>query len=187
MNVDSIYTREITKSPRILRVILWPDPLLHKECENIKLFDKGEEGCLNQLFLDMSITMLSGKGIGLAAPQVGYLANFIILMTNNYPKCFINPKITEKSNTLFSLNEGCLSVPGYFEDRKRPESIIMTYQTTTGEKREDKLFGIEAFVAQHEVEHLCGKLFIDDLSRLKKERIRRIIKKNKKNLRGRYV
>lgn len=169
-SVDLDYT---AKNLKILR---WPeDESLHEKCVDVTQFDDN----LVMTAFDMLHTMRTHNGVGLAAPQVGLLYNMItIWIEDTKPLVLVNPKITEASEELFEFNEGCLSVPGYFEDRKRPNRIVVKFQDVhTGEPKEFEYRGLYAFAIQHEIDHLNGKLFVDGLSMLKKSRIKAKIKK----------
>jgi len=122
--------------------------------------------------------MKAENGIGLSAPQVGVLKNVIaIWIDETQPYVFVNPKIATASVDLFKVKEGCLSVPGYFEDRERPRHITLEFFDTVGVKHEVAFSDLSAFCIQHEIDHLNGKLFIDHSSELKRDRIKARIKK----------
>lgn len=161
---------------KILPVLVWPDEQLHRKCVEFHLYEFNEQ--LQQLSLDMFATMLHNRGVGLAAPQVGIAKRAVaICIDENAPFFFVNPKIIESSDETFGWEEGCLSVPGYFEKRNRPKHIIITYQDITGKEREEKFNDLYAFAIQHEIDHLDGKLFIDDLSSFKLKRVKGKIQK----------
>lgn len=163
--------------PHILPIITWPDERLNIICENITTFDRWVE----QLALDMFATMQAEAGVGLAAPQVGILANIItIQLTADDPQIFINPKIISQSEDRFEWKEGCLSVPGYFENRRRPNSIIIQYHDIVGEEHEGQFVGLDAFAIQHEIDHLNGKVFVDGMSSFKTKRVKDKISKTLK-------
>ena len=95
------------------------------------------------------------------------------------PVPLVNPKIVEANETYtYKMTEGCLSVPGYYEKRARPQSVAIEYKSPTGKEQAKEFQGMAAFVVQHEIEHLEGKVFVDDLSNLKKDRIKKKVKKN---------
>ena len=162
-------------TPTLLDIVVWPDDRLTQMCEYVTEFDDD----LKQLSVDMAHTMDHRLGIGLAAPQVGVNIKMIvaILQELSEPVTLINPTLTEVSDVLFEWDEGCLSVPGYYEFRKRPSQIVVQYQDLNGDEQEIRLRGLFAFLVQHEMDHLDGKLFIDDLSPFKKSRIQVKIKK----------
>jgi peptide deformylase len=122
--------------------------------------------------------MLESNGAGLSAVQVGVLKQIIVVDVGEGRHDIINPEIRETTTKPFKFSEGCLSVPNYYENRERPESILLRYETAKGEPFVKWFSGLEAFCIQHEMDHLEGKLFIDDLSPLKKERIRKKIEKS---------
>lgn len=158
----------------ILPVIVYPDDRLHEKCVDVTEFNSELEAFGRQLLT----TMKAEKGIGLAAPQVGVLKNIIaVWIEEKLPIVFVNPKITDVSKELYKFNEGCLSVPGYFEDRERPERIMVKFNDVHGNPYELEFTKLHAFCIQHEIDHLNGKVFIDELSMLKRSRIKTKIKK----------
>lgn len=160
-------------TPNILPILIWPDERLNQVCENITTFDDW----LKQVSLDMFATMKYNNGVGLAAPQVGILANVITISIDGIDLFFANPEIVESSERLYAWDEGCLSVPGYFEKRRRPQRIVVKYKNINGYEKEKEFQGLFAFAIQHEIDHLNGKVFVDDLSSLKKDRVKNKIKK----------
>jgi len=158
-------------------VLIWPNSTLNNFCKNVTL--KNEH--LAQVILDMIVTMKNRNGVGLAAPQIGELLNMFVIDTEHGPLTLINPSIIDRSMDLFKVDEGCLSVPGYFEYRERPRQVTIEYQDFHGQIYKRNFENLTAFVIQHEMDHLQGKLFVDELSPLKKSRVR---KKISKTLRG---
>lgn len=160
---------------QILPLVIWPDERLKKVAEPVTEFNPE----LNDLIRDMYVTMKANNGIGLAAPQVGVSKRlFILEIEQDKALVFINPEILDASaDQLYKIEEGCLSVPGYFEERERPRRIVVRFQEVTGATRELELLGIYAFAFQHELDHLNGVSFVDDASLLKRERIKNKIKK----------
>lgn len=137
---------------------------------------------IKTLIKDMFDTMYDAPGIGLAAPQIGVMHRVIVMDPADEedepaPLAMINPKITWLSEELRVHQEGCLSIPEYYEDVERPVLCKVTYLDENGEYHERECDGLLSTVVQHEVDHLNGKLFIDYISRLKRERV---IKKFKK-------
>jgi peptide deformylase len=136
---------------------------------------------------DMLETMYAAPGIGLAAVQVGILKRLIVIdiskekETKN-PLFLINPEIVSKSKKTSIYEEGCLSLPGYFAEIERPAECQIEYLDFDGKKREMKANGLLATCIQHEVDHLNGVLFIDYLSKLKKDMIIKKLVKHKKEL-----
>lgn len=165
---------------------VYPDSILSKISEPVEEFGTEDLGLLCE---QMHITMFYNDGVGLSAVQVGQLKRIVtmkmpeIVVENgktydvSRPYNFINPEIRETVTKRFTFSEGCLSVPGYFEERERSDAILLRYQTIHGDAKVHWFKGEEAFVIQHEIDHLDGKLFIDDLSPLKKERIGKKIQK----------
>tara|TARA_B100000963_G_scaffold206286_1_gene179664 strand:- start:951 stop:1361 length:411 start_codon:yes stop_codon:yes gene_type:complete len=128
--------------------------------------------------------MYAAPGIGLAAVQVGVLKRIIVIDLSKdgqkkEPLFIVNPQITFKSDELISYEEGCLSIPNHFAEVKRPSSCKVNFLDYNGKKREINADGLLATCVQHEVDHLNGVLFIDHLSKLKKDII---IKKTKKQV-----
>ncbi len=179
MSVDDIYEREVDLKPHKLEVITWPDERLNMECQDITGFDDKDSRFLEQLKMDMVHTMVENNGVGLAAPQVGILANFIVLLVHDEPYAgiaLVNPEIIQTSDELFEWQEGCISVPGYYEKRKRPKNVVVKYNALNGEEKEVELNGLIAFAAQHEIDHLHGKIFIDNAGFVKKAYIKKKMK-----------
>jgi peptide deformylase len=159
----------------ILKILVWPNPVLHQISEPVSEFDTIE---LKQLVTDMFATMRHGNGIGLAAPQVNVLKRVITLeIEPNRMLYFINPRVVWESEEMYSWEEGCLSVPGYFEKRDRPQEILVETADFSGNITNVRLQGLYAFALQHEIDHLNGIVFVDDLSNLKKDRVKAKVKK----------
>lgn len=159
---------------KILPILKWPNEKLHQK--SVDVTDFGVE--TRKLVHDLFHTMKTASGVGLAAPQTGNMVNVItIWIEESKPLCLINPVIVDSSEEMFEFNEGCLSVPGFFEDRKRPAKIVVKFQDIDGDPREFEFNGIYAFAIQHEIDHLNGKLFVDGASMLKKSRIKARMKK----------
>lgn len=166
--------------PTLHPIRVWPDPILHKLSMPIE--DRGELAFgsleLKQFIADMFYTMVHGNGVGLAAPQVGVLRRIITMEIEPSKQVyFINPVIVSVSDVMYQWEEGCLSVPGYFETRERPNDITVWTNDTAGKLLEIRLQGLYAFALQHEMDHLAGKVFVDDLSTFKKDRVKTKIKK----------
>ncbi|NBB51288.1 peptide deformylase [Rhizobium sp. CRIBSB] len=159
------------------------------------------DDALRALMDDMLETMYAAPGIGLAAVQVGEVKRVIVMdlgdgavegdlaeadedaseeaeLARRNPRYFVNPEITWASDTLFSYEEGCLSVPEYFDAVERPARVRLSYLNYAGERVEEEAEGLFAVCIQHEMDHLEGKLFIDHLSRLKRDRAVAKVKKN---------
>ena len=180
MTIETIYERDDNPDARELKLIIWPDNRLNIPCETITRFDDSENHYLERLVVDMSFTMLNRKGIGLAAPQVGILANLAVLSIDATPYVLVNPQVINASTEMMSFDEGCLSAPGYYDVRERPNWIVVKHQTICGDEKEVEFHGLWAFAVQHEIDHLNGKLFLDGLSRFKQARIKNKIKKTLK-------
>ena len=138
--------------------------------------------------LDEMVAMMRDQnGVGLAAPQVGILSRFLVMMDPDSETVYkmINPRIPSVSNNPCTMEEGCLSVLGndglpVFANVTRPESVIVEWMDETGTKKTAQMSGVPARIAQHETDHLDGKLFIDHLSPVRREMLMRKVKKIKK-------
>ena len=163
----------------IRKILKFPDQDLRIKAKPVETFD--EE--LKTLTDDMFETMHSVNGIGLAATQIGVAKQVAVIDISpekNEPLVIINPEIQilDPSKTE-DYDEGCLSVPGFFEKISRPSDIKLTYQDLNGKKQEIKPEGLLTKVVQHELDHLNGRLFVDHISELKRRRIRNKIVKQK--------
>jgi peptide deformylase len=155
----------------ILSILEFPDPRLRNVAVPVTLVDAR----VRQLTDDMLETMYDAPGIGLAATQVDVHERVIVIdvsETKDQPQVFINPVIEVLDDNLGEYDEGCLSVPGFYETVRRPERIRVTAINREGEAFSDDLDGLLAICLQHEIDHLQGKLFVDYLSPLKRQRIR---------------
>lgn len=158
-----------------LTVLHFPDPRLRKRAVPVDVID----GPLQTLIDDMFATMYAAPGIGLAATQVNIQKRVIVIDVSedrNQPLVLINPIILERSGEE-EMEEGCLSVPGFSETVRRAEGIRATALDRHGEPFEIDTGGLLAVCIQHEVDHLDGKLFVDYLSAVKRDRIRRKLEK----------
>lgn len=163
-----------------LEILEFPDKRLRKISLPVETFNDE----LRQLAEDMLLTMYQSMGIGLAAPQVNHQIRLIVIdisENRNEPMIFINPEI-EKSNGKVESSEGCLSVPDIKTEVNRFESIDIKARTLEGEEVYMKADGLLSICIQHEIDHLDGKLFIDYVSEIKLERLRKKIMKEKKAL-----
>jgi len=162
----------------LLNILHFPDPRLRTIAKAVDEFDDA----LRQLVRDMFETMYEAPGIGLAATQVDRHIRLLVMDVSegcNRPRCLINPRIIAADGEE-EMDEGCLSVPGYYEKVRRAEHIRVHAQDEYGESSEFDATGIEAVCIQHEMDHLDGKLFVDYLSNLKRNRIRsRLLKAQK--------
>ena len=154
-----------------LSILEFPDPRLRKVAEPVNEVDSR----IKTLIDDMFETMYAAPGIGLAATQVDVHERVIVMdISDNQqaPRVFINPTIVVLDETLGEYDEGCLSVPGFYETVNRPTRIAVTALNQEGETFTEELQGLMAICLQHEIDHLEGKLFVDYLSPLKRQRIR---------------
>ena len=163
----------------IRKILKFPDQDLRIKAKPVETFD--EE--LKTLTDDMFETMHSVNGIGLAATQIGVAKQVAVIDISpekNEPLVIVNPaiQILDPSKTE-DYDEGCLSVPGFFEKISRPSDIKLSYQDLNGQKQEIKPEGLLTKVVQHELDHLNGRLFVDHISELKRRRIRNKIVKQK--------
>ena len=165
------------------QILTIPDPLLRKVSEPVTSVNTE----VKKLMDDMLETMYAAPGIGLAAVQVGVLKRIIVIDLSKDgkkkdPLFIVNPQITFKSDELISYEEGCLSIPNQFAEVKRPSTCKVNFLDYNGKKREINADGLLATCIQHEVDHLNGILFIDHLSKLKKDLILKKTKKQKKEI-----
>jgi len=154
----------------ILTVLEFPDKRLRKKAAEVTVFDKKTENLVD----DMLETMYDFKGVGLAATQVDIHQRVIVIDVSeekDKPLCLINPEILEKKGSEES-EEGCLSVPGFYENVKRAEEVEIKAWDKYGKSFEMKADELLSVCIQHEMDHLDGKLFVDYLSPLKRQRIK---------------
>lgn len=167
----------------LLPILEFPHPRLRTKAAPV---EPGEIAAADfqQLLDDMFQTMYEAPGIGLAATQVDVHKRFMVIDVSeekNAPQVFINPQIVDRQGTEV-CQEGCLSVPGIFADVSRAETITVRYLDRQGEARELTTGGLLAVCVQHEMDHLEGKLFIDYLSPLKREMVRKKLAKHRKHV-----
>ena len=163
----------------ILQILEFPDPKLRKTAEPVTVFDEK----LEVLIEDMLETMYEAEVIGLTATQVDVHKRLLLIDVSEHrdsPQVFINPEIEILENELSEYDEGCLSVPGFYETVSRPRMVKVIAQDSKGEKFEQVAENILATCIQHEIDHLDGKLFVDYLSILKRQRIRSKLEKEHK-------
>jgi peptide deformylase len=161
-----------------LEVLHFPDPRLRKKAIPIEIIDSN----IRILAEDMLETMYDEVGIGLAATQVNIQKRIIVIDVSedrDQPRVLINPKIVS-SEGIEQMQEGCLSVPGYYDDVERAEKIKYSYLTEEGALIEEDADGLLSVCIQHEIDHLDGKLFIDYLSPLKRQRLLKKIDKQER-------
>ena len=162
-----------------LKILIFPDPKLRKVAKKIEKFDKS----LEMLSKNMLNTMYEAEGIGLAATQVDIHIRLVVMDLSeerNEPRVFVNPEYTILDKSPFTYEEGCLSIPGFNEEISRPSKILLKWQDLQGNFHEEKPDGIFTVCAQHEIDHLDGKLFVDYLSPIKRDRIRKKLE-NRRN------
>tara|TARA_A100001011_G_scaffold157791_1_gene166276 strand:+ start:2237 stop:2734 length:498 start_codon:yes stop_codon:yes gene_type:complete len=162
-----------------LKILIFPNPKLRKVAKKIDKFDKS----LEMLAQNMLITMYEAEGIGLAATQIDVHIRLVVMDLSeerNEPRVFVNPEYTILDKSPFTYEEGCLSIPGFNEEISRPSKILLKWQDLQGNFHEDRPDGIFTVCAQHEIDHLDGKLFVDYLSPIKRDRIRKKLE-NRRN------
>ena len=166
----------------IKKLITVPDELLRKKSQNIEKVSADEKKLIKDLFE----TMYHHKGIGLAAIQVGIPKKIIVLDVmqkddKKNPLCFINPVIKKVSDETSIYEEGCLSIPDTFIEIERPKICEVEYIDLNGKLKNIKCDGLLSTCLQHEINHLDGKLIIDNLTKLKRDILIKKISKSKKN------
>jgi peptide deformylase len=158
-----------------LQILHFPDPRLRNRAEPVDEVDES----VRELVDDMFETMYDAPGIGLAATQVNVAKQVIVIDVSenkNSPLCLINPEILARDG-IEEMEEGCLSVPGIYEKVSRAEQIRVKALDREGEVFELDTDGLLAVCIQHEMDHLEGKLFVDYLSEMKRQRIRKKLEK----------
>jgi peptide deformylase len=160
----------------VLDILEFPDPRLRTVAKPVTEVDDG----MRVLIDNMIETMYDATGIGLAASQVDVHVRLLVIDISeerNQPQVFINPEVTVLDDTLGSYDEGCLSVPGFYEEVHRPRRVRVQALDRDGKAFSEELDGLAAICLQHEIDHLDGKLFVDYISPLKRQRIRRKLEK----------
>ena len=151
--------------PVLYKLRIYPDPILHKVSQPVTEFDDNLSDLVDSMFMVMDLA----DGRGISAVQIGALLRVIIVSEI----AMVNPEITDWSSGEQYIEEGCLSVPGVYEKRARSKFVTVKYQSINGGDPVEFTFeGIPAFCIQHEIDHLDGKIFIDESSQLKKKRAR---------------
>ncbi len=161
-----------------LNILEFPDPRLKKVAAEVKSFDIE----LKKLVEDLTETMYLANGIGLAATQVNVHKRLLVLDISedqDQPRVYVNPQILSQSGEQ-THEEGCLSVPGVYANVKRAEYVTVKAQDADGKTFEEQLEGLHAVCVQHEMDHLIGRLFVDYLSPLKRNMLRKKLEKQKK-------
>ncbi len=170
-----------------LRVLQFPDPRLREKAEPVAREDVTDE--LRELAENMTETMYDEPGIGLAATQVGVAKRLIVMDLDwvegeREPRMLLNPEIVEREDRAISEQEGCLSVPDFKADVERDARVVVRARTLDWEEVTFDVTGLESYCFQHEIDHLDGILFIDHISRLKRDLFVRRRKKQLKEERS---
>jgi peptide deformylase len=160
----------------VLEILEFPDPRLRTRAKPVALVTDDTRNLVD----DMFETMYAAPGIGLAATQVNVHERLLVIDISedrSDPQVFINPEVTVIDPELGEYDEGCLSVPGFYETVNRPQQVRVTALDRDGKSFTRELEGLLAICLQHEIDHLDGKLFVDYLSPLKRTRIRKKLEK----------
>lgn len=162
----------------ILPILYYPNPNLRKIAKPVTAFDE----TLKTLVADMFDTMYHAKGIGLAATQVDHHLRVVVMDLAGKdeppaPRLFVNPTFKVLDDTPHAYQEGCLSIPEFYDEIERPKTVEINAQNERGEAFTEVAEGLLAVCIQHEIDHLNGVLFVDYLSRLKQDRARNKVKK----------
>jgi peptide deformylase len=163
----------------LLNILCYPDPRLHTVAKPVTQFDDA----LRALVADMTETMYNAQGIGLAATQINVHQRVVVIDTSeerNQPLVLINPEITWASEARVKGEEGCLSVPGIYDGVERSVAVKLKAADEHGKVREIDAEGMLAVCMQHELDHLMGKVFVEYLSPLKRNRIKTKLLKAKR-------
>ena len=165
------------------KILIIPDPVLRKKSDKVTSIDKS----IKRLMNDMLQIMYDAPGIGLAAIQIGIPKRVVVMdLSKNEekknPMFFVNPEITWKSDSKSSYEEGCLSIPNQFAKIERSEKCNIKYLDYDGNEKKIEASGLLSTCIQHEIDHLNGILFIDYLSKLKKDNIIKKVSKNQKEI-----
>ena len=161
-----------------LKILEFPDPRLRTKATPVVAVDDA----LRAFILDMFETMYAAPGIGLAATQVDFHKRLLVIdvsVDKDQPYVLINPEIVEKDGVTVT-DEGCLSVPGYYEEVERAEHVRVRFLDREGSEVELDAHGLLSVCIQHEIDHLDGKLFVDYLSEAKRTRIRKKLEKERR-------
>lgn len=174
----------------ILPIVEVPDPRLRLVCAPVEATDDE----VRQLVTDMTETMYDAHGIGLAAIQVGVARRVVVIDLQERetedeekpeairdPKAYINPEILSVSEETSRYNEGCLSIPEQYAEVERPARCRVTWLDVDGQRHEEDMEGLMATCMQHEIDHLNGVLFIDHITRLKRDMLLKKLAKARKN------
>ena len=169
----------------IREIRLWPDPVLRRRALLVEAVDASVRSLVN----DMFETMYEAPGVGLAAPQIGVLRRILVLDTRPrqpevQPVAMINPRIVLSEGGLSLYREGCLSIPGEAEEVERPAIVTVEFLDVDGQVQRLRCEGLLATAAQHEMDHLDGKLYVDYLPVLQRLSMRRRAKRRKQERAG---
>jgi peptide deformylase len=163
----------------ILEILEFPDPRLRTVAKTVTTIDQS----VRTLVDDMIETMYDAKGIGLAATQINVHKRIVVIDVSeerDQAIVFINPEVEFLEGPEHEYDEGCLSVPGFYETVSRPENVVVKYSDLEGNSHKIEPEGLLAVCIQHEIDHLNGKLFVDYISPLKRKRIRSKLEKQHK-------
>ena len=160
----------------ILNIVTYPDRRLKNISKEVTTFDKE----LHRLLDDMHDTMMASNGIGLAAIQVARPIRALIINLPDEEGNQHNENLLEMLNPVLSHQEGCLSVPGFYEDIERSEQVTISFHNRHGEEQTLKADELLSIAIQHEMDHLEGKLFIEKLSYIRRKKFEKEYKKNQK-------
>jgi len=169
-----------------LPVVEIPDPVLRQIARPVA----AANDAVRALVADMFDTMYAAKGIGLAAPQVGVLSRVVVIDLQEpetedgdpvrRPRAFVNPEIVSVSDELSTYSEGCLSIPDQYAEVTRPARAIVRWLDPDGSSRSEEMDGLMATCMQHEIDHLNGVLFVDHVSRLKRDMLLKKLAKQRR-------
>ena len=167
----------------VLDLVFAPASILNKAAENVKNIDKSTKKFVH----DMFDTMYENNGVGLAAPQVNKSLQILVMDCSandekNNPKALINPAIISTSKDFKAYEEGCLSFPGHYIELSRPMEVEINYYDIEGIEKTELFTDFESVCVQHEIDHLLGTLFVEYISRLKRQMIIKKMQKFKKNI-----
>ena len=160
----------------ILKIVKYPDPILKKKSTSVERVDRDTQKLIENMFE----TMYDAPGIGLAATQVNVHKRLVVMDLSedrSEPRVFINPEFESLTDEVEQYQEGCLSVPGFYENVDRPQKVKIKALDRDGQPYELIAEGLLAVCIQHECDHLNGKLFVDYLSNLKRDRIKKKLEK----------
>ncbi|MDZ5458901.1 peptide deformylase [Azohydromonas lata] len=165
-----------------LPILRFPDPRLHTVAAPVEEVDER----IRRLAADMLETMYAAEGVGLAATQVNVHERVVVMDTSetrDQPRVLINPEIIERSEEMMVGDEGCLSVPAIYDKVQRHARVKVRALDRDGQVQEFEAEGLTSVCVQHELDHLLGKVFVEYLSPLKRERIKtKMLKKNREDL-----